>query len=66
MTARPMMRYGRRPDPRWFIVVAERNVSSENMQFESSTEVQVFAADESDAMKKVRAEFRFFRLRVAA
>lgn len=61
-----MSHYGRRPDPRWFTVVAEKNLASESMQFESSTEVHVFAINESDAMKKVRAEFRFFKLRVVA
>lgn len=48
----------------WFTVTATRTVCSEMMQFESSTEVQVYASDELDAMRKVRAEFKFFRLTV--
>jgi hypothetical protein len=44
--------------------VATREVSSETMQFQSSTEIAVFAADQNDAMRKVRPEFRGFHLRV--
>lgn len=51
-------------EPRWFVVVASREVDSDSMQFQSSTDVRVFATSETDAMRKVRLEFRGFHLRV--
>lgn len=60
-----MINHKLRPEqPRWFTVIASREVSSESMQFSSSTDVSVLALNDSDAMKKVRLEFPKFYLRV--
>lgn len=49
---------------RWFTVVAEKRINSKTMQFTASVDVQVLALNETDAMHKVRAEFKHYHLRV--
>jgi hypothetical protein len=56
----------RPPHPRWFTVSATRTVCSENMQFDSRTEVQVYAISEQHALRAVRLEFKNFHLSVVA
>jgi hypothetical protein len=52
--------------PRWFTVEATKTVSSGTMHYESRTEVQVFANNETHAIRLVRIEFKFFHLKVIA
>lgn len=59
-----MSQYKKATFPRWFNVVATRTISSETLIFEARVEIQVYADDESHAMRKVRGEFRHYFLEV--
>lgn len=49
----------------WFTVVATKEINSETMQYVASVEVNVFAENETHAMRKVRPEFKDWHLRVS-
>lgn len=49
---------------RWFTIIATRTLHGESMQFDAEVEISVFAASETDAMRKARPEFRQWNFRV--
>ena len=49
---------------RWFTVTATKSMNSQYVQYDAVVTIQVYAISPSDAMKRVRPDFRFWHLEV--